>query len=58
MAALAAASAPLGADALAAFFRQGRKIAPKISAVLSALARTGWVATADRGRTFVLRRAA
>ena len=58
MAALASASAPLGADALAACFRQGRKVAPKVSAVLAALARTGWVATADRGRTFLLRRAA
>ena len=58
MAALASASAPLSADALAAGFKQGRKIAPKVAAVLAALARTGYVATPDRGRTFALRRAA
>ncbi len=58
MAALASASAPLSADALAAGFKQGRKIAPKVAAVLAALARTGYVDTPDRGRTFALRRAA
>jgi hypothetical protein len=58
MAALASASGPLSADALAAGFKQGRKTAPKVAAVLAALARTGYVATPDRGRTFALRRAA
>lgn len=58
MAALASAAAPLSADALAASFKQGRKIAPKVAAVLAALARTGYVATGDGGRTFALRRAA
>ncbi len=58
MAALASATAPLSADVLAASFKQGRRIAPKVAAVLAALARTGYVATADGGRTFALRRAA
>jgi hypothetical protein len=58
MAALASVSAPVSADALAAGFKQGRKIAPKVAAVLAAVARTGYVATADGGKTFALRRAA
>ena len=57
MAALASATRPLDAVALAAIFRQGRRIAPKIAAVLGALARMGFAATAD-GKTFALRRAA
>ena len=58
MAALASASRPLDAAALAAGFKQGRRVAPKIAAVLAALARMGFAASADGGRTFSLRRAA
>ena len=58
MSALASASAPLDAAAIAATFKQGRKVAPKVGAVLAALARTGFVTTADGGATFSLRRAA
>lgn len=58
MSALASASAPLNATAIAATFKQGRKIAPKVGAVLAALARTGFVTTADGGASFSLRRAA
>ncbi|MGO8738778.1 class I SAM-dependent DNA methyltransferase [Rhodoblastus sp.] len=58
MAALAGASTPLDADAIARSFKQGRKIAHKIAAVLSALARVGFVTTGDGGRTFRLPRAA
>ena len=56
MSALAAASAPLDAAAIAAGFKQSRKIAPKVSAVLAALARTGFVTT--DGARFSMRRAA
>jgi DNA-binding IscR family transcriptional regulator len=58
MAALAAASSPLDADAIARAFKQGRKISHKISAILAALARVGFVTTTDGGGTFRLRRAA
>ncbi len=58
MAALASANAPVSAETLLAGFRHGRKIAPKVKAVLEALARTGYVTSADGGRTFALRRAA
>ncbi len=58
MAALAYAIRPLDPVSLAATFKQGRRIAPKIAAILSALARMGFAATADGGRTFALRRAA
>jgi hypothetical protein len=58
MAALAAATGPVHATSLAAGFRQGRKVASKVGAVLTALARMGFVATADGGKTFQLRRAA
>jgi hypothetical protein len=57
MAALAAAGGPLDATALAASYRQGRRVEAKVAAVLMALARMGFVASAD-GRTFALRRAA
>ena len=57
MAALAAAPGPLGADALAAGFKQGRRLAPKVEAILAAFARVGFAASAD-GRRFSLRRAA
>jgi hypothetical protein len=58
MAALAAEVAPLGADSLAARFRQGRRAVAKIGCVLGALQRMGFVRTADGGRSFSLRRAA
>jgi hypothetical protein len=58
MAALAASAAPLDAGAVARSFRQGGKAAAKVAAVLTALVRMGFVDTPDRGRTFVLRRAA
>jgi hypothetical protein len=58
MSALATASRPLDATALAATFKQGRRIASKVSAVLAALSRMGFVATADGGVTFALRRTA
>ena len=58
MSVLASASAPLNAAAIAARFKQGRKIALKVGAVLAALARTGFVTTADGGATFSLRKAA
>jgi hypothetical protein len=58
MAALANASAPLDAAALAARFRQGRRAGPKIASVLGALLRMGFVSTSDGGRSFSLRRAA
>ncbi len=58
MAALASAARPLDASALATGFRQGRRVAPKIAAVVAALARMGFVGSADGGATFSLRRAA
>jgi hypothetical protein len=58
MAALASASVPLDAAALAARFRQGRRIAPKVAAVLGALQRMGFVSSTDAGRTWALRRVA
>ena len=58
MSALMAAPGPADATALSMTFRQGRRIAPKVTSVLAALARMGFVSTADGGRTFVLRRAA
>jgi hypothetical protein len=58
MSALAAASGPLDAAAIATAFKQGRRIAPKVSAVVAALARMGFVSTGDGGRTFALRRVA
>ncbi len=58
MAALANASRPQDAAAIAAGFRQGQRVAPKVGAVLAALTRMGVISTADRGRTFAMRRAA
>jgi hypothetical protein len=58
MAELASAPAPLGTDALARRFRQGRRVASKVGSVLGALQRMGFVATTDAGRTWSLRRAA
>jgi methylase of polypeptide subunit release factors len=56
-AALVDASQPLDARAIAAKFRQGSKVEPAISRVLSSLARLGHVHTSD-GATFALRRSA
>jgi hypothetical protein len=58
MAALANATAPLDAAALAARFRQGRRVEPKIASVLGALLRMGFASGSDGGRSFSLRRAA
>jgi len=59
MAALAAAPHPMTRDALAASFRQGRRVAPQIEAVLASLIRMGgFVTSPDAGRSFTLRRAA
>jgi hypothetical protein len=58
MAALAASAVPIGAEALAAGFRQGRRALPQLNAVLASLVRMGFVASADGGRTYLLRRAA
>jgi hypothetical protein len=58
MAALASAAAPLNVAALAARFRQGRRIAPKVGSVLGALQRMGFVSSMDAGRTWLLRRVA
>ena len=58
MAALAVLSAPLGAEAMATRFRQGRRVLPQVSAVLASLARMGFVASLDGGRTYALRRVA
>ncbi len=57
MAALASASGALDAASIAARFRQGKRIEPKVRAVLIALARMGFVATQDHGKSFALRRA-
>ena len=58
MSALAVASGPMDAPAVASTFKQGRRVAPKVGAVLNALARMGFAASSDGGRTFQLRRVA
>jgi hypothetical protein len=58
MAALAAATLPLDASTLAARFRQGRRVAPKVGSVLGALQRMGFVTTTDAGRSWLLRQVA
>ena len=58
MSALASAAAPLDTASMAARFRQGRRVAPKVGSVLGALQRMGFVSSADAGRTWSLRRAA
>jgi len=58
MAALAHVSGPLDAAAIAARFKQGRRVAPKVAAVLASLHRMGLVGTADGGSAFALQRAA
>jgi hypothetical protein len=58
MSALAVAVGPMDAAAVASTFKQGRRVAPKVAAVLAALSRMGFVATTRHGTTFQLRRAA
>jgi hypothetical protein len=58
MAVLAASQGPLGAEGIATNFRQGRGNLAKVQAVLAALARMGFVSTAEGGQTFALRRMA
>ena len=58
MAALASAAVPLDAAALAARFRQARRVVPKVASVLGALQRMGFVSSTDAGRTWALRRVA
>lgn len=57
LAVLAAATAPLGAEAIALTFKQGRRITAKVEAVLASLARTGLI-DASGGAGFTLRRVA
>lgn len=56
-AALAATRDPIDASGIAAHFRQGRRIEPKVAAILASASRIGALATID-GRSFRLRRAA
>lgn len=56
MSTLADATGPLNAAAIASAFTQGKRIEPKVRAVLVALARMGFLATQDDGKTFRLRR--
>jgi hypothetical protein len=58
MSALATASGPIDGSAITAGFRQARRVAAQVDAVLAALARMGFVNTSDGGRTFSRRRAA
>ena len=58
MAVLASAGEPLGADAIAVTFKQGRKCARNVQAVLASLTRMGRLDTQDKGKSFVLRRSA
>jgi hypothetical protein len=58
MAALASVSSALDSATIAAGFRQGRRIEPKVTAVLVALMRMGFLTSLDGGRTFLLPRAA
>ena len=56
MAALMRASGALDAGSIASGFRQGRRVAPRVAAVLLSLYRMGLVGTADGGASFVLQR--
>ena len=56
MAALMRASGALDAAGIATRFKQGRRVAPKVAAVLLSLYRMGLVATVDGGGSFVLQR--
>jgi hypothetical protein len=56
---LTSIAAPISPTALAARFRQGRRVLPQVEAVLAALLRVGGlVYSPDGGRTFAPRRAA
>ena len=56
MAALSAADQPRDSAALAASFRQGRRIEPKVRAVLQAVSRLGFIAAADGRQRYAVRR--
>ncbi len=56
MAALMRASGALDAAGIASRFKQGRRVAPKVAAVLLSLYRMGLVGTADGGASFALQR--
>lgn len=58
MAVLASATAPLGVDAISATFKQGRKCARSVQAVLASLSRMGRLDSSDDGNKFLLRRSA
>ena len=58
MAVLSRATAPMDANTIALTFKQGRKVAAKITAVLEAGLRYGDLNSTDGGRTYRLRRAA
>jgi hypothetical protein len=58
MGTLARASGPLSSTAIAAGFRQGRRVLRQIEAVLAALVWDGWVSQAEANAGFVLRKAA
>ncbi|NEU12804.1 class I SAM-dependent DNA methyltransferase [Methylobacterium sp. BTF04] len=58
MAALAVAPAAIGASDIAGGFRRAKRVVERIEAVLSSLARMGFIASPDGGRSYVLRRAA
>jgi hypothetical protein len=56
---LTSVAEPLSATALAARFRQGRRVLPQVEAVLAALVRVGGlVHSPDGGRSFLPRRVA
>lgn len=55
---LVEADMPLDAAAIAARFKQGQKVRPAVTSVLTSLHRIGLVWSADKGRTFHYRRAA
>jgi hypothetical protein len=57
MSALAAEPGALDAAAIAATFRQGKRIEAKVQSVLVALNRMGFVSSADGGKSFLFRRA-
>lgn len=52
MTALASSQGMTDAATIAATFRQGRRIEPKVAAVLDALNRMGFVVLLDRGWSF------
>jgi hypothetical protein len=56
MAVLARSEISLDPESVATSFRQGRRNLTKVQAVVAALARMGFVSTADGGKTFDLRK--